>query len=1264
MRKHIRPLIAFIALLIFAFFFGKPVFLKTVGGVTKAYLKYAKNITFQYSDLAWDHETLVFENARIEHPRISGSIPRLFVHLSSKEIEVFHPQIAVDSLSEKVDASTLARESKNPFKSSLDLFDSGFSSFFSIKVVDGEIKLGNQKGDFTFFAASNKTSLEIFDGSSTLCINQRISGKKTTLSIISHEFPIDFLGFCEGAITSELFLEKEDSIWTVTQGLLDGEKVSFQHLIENLSGSISFAGPIYGYDLYDTLERTKFRLSIEEGVCPLGSDLRGDLSFDGRAGLKWDFSFLDSHGQMQSSGKGFFHSLEGRWIDSYFASNTSDLSLFLRDSVDAYQLSIAADNVQKDFLGWVQNAARSFGFADFGWNVEKGTLSGLAHLSINKNCGITWNIEHCHFEDLAIHGNDLHIACEKGVVKEGAYAFSGGSFTLSDGVFGKNWKGKGDISTFLGSLSGELGALSLEANYRGNFDLLFASLKLQGIVDGEMSLQGALVDSGFQFALRDGGGTLLSTYKIENFRLDGEATRQGISLYDVKGIVDAGKKVPFYAPIVQTNGAFDLRFEKPLFDIARFVGTSKAGQIHLDQKRCHILGNPVKKGKGSIKKGKIEGLEVTCDIPWKTFPVFFEAPAFFQDIGDQDVLSLALSYDQEISLKLTSQITASEKKIDIDLNMLKANGKWRLRPSTVWNWEVEADFLFEKEGIQITRATGKSSDGIDTAFSGRIHSLDSWDLKLSHFFVDLSDLSLANELQVQGILEGEGMLHWKGGFDSDFDLTASNLKMKGIEVTCEAPLNLSGSSKNGLLIRGLSLSTNHLGDPSRCKIGLFQYTPRDGLATFTDADFDLPSNFLRGFGFEREMPAIATDFIKQPLRGIADLTLKTDLSALQLSMQQVDVLFEDKPYCLQNLRFDLKHKHSQLNFDLAESKRTLPIDVSFDFDPLIKGRLTVENGLKVDWVYRDELILEAIEGKCSGVEASFQKETDSLIGRARINGNEFKNFLPEKISNIFNDLKIGDGYELMGRLAIKDRNLCFRGLLSGKQIELFGFEFKNILGRIEWDANHLLVSDLKVSDFAGVMKVDEIRAQVEGDGPWTLSIPHIIVTELRPSLLQGIGGAPGEISPLVVRQLRIDDFKGIAQDRNTYTAKGELFFINSYKRGTSLLELPSDFLSRIVGLDFDLLVPVCGTLKYELQDGFFNFTELKGSYSENKRSEFFLSFDEKAPKMDLDWNLNILIEMKQFVLFKFTEAFMISVTGKLDDPKFNLQRKKRLFGVL
>ena len=47
--------------------------------------------------------------------------------------------------------------------------------------------------------------------------------------------------------------------------------------------------------------------------------------------------------------------------------------------------------------------------------------------------------------------------------------------------------------------------------------------------------------------------------------------------------------------------------------------------------------------------------------------------------------------------------------------------------------------------------------------------------------------------------------------------------------------------------------------------------------------------------------------------------------------------------------------------------------------------------------------------------------------------------------------------------------------------------------------------------------------------------------------------------------------------------------------------------------------------------------------------------------MDFDGNLFVDIKMKQYVLFTFTENFIITIEGKLLDPSFHLKRKKHLF---
>jgi hypothetical protein len=110
-----------------------------------------------------------------------------------------------------------------------------------------------------------------------------------------------------------------------------------------------------------------------------------------------------------------------------------------------------------------------------------------------------------------------------------------------------------------------------------------------------------------------------------------------------------------------------------------------------------------------------------------------------------------------------------------------------------------------------------------------------------------------------------------------------------------------------------------------------------------------------------------------------------------------------------------------------------------------------------------------------------------------------------------------------------------------------------------------------------------------------------------------------------------------------------------------VFDVPSEFLSRIVGLDFDLLIPVSGHLSYEMKEGVLRLTKLTDSFSENRRSEFFLLHGADFPTIDPAARLNIVIEMKQFVLFKLTESFVISIDGTLFDPQFHLKKKKWFF---
>jgi hypothetical protein len=192
------------------------------------------------------------------------------------------------------------------------------------------------------------------------------------------------------------------------------------------------------------------------------------------------------------------------------------------------------------------------------------------------------------------------------------------------------------------------------------------------------------------------------------------------------------------------------------------------------------------------------------------------------------------------------------------------------------------------------------------------------------------------------------------------------------------------------------------------------------------------------------------------------------------------------------------------------------------------------------------------------------------------------------------------------------------------------------------------------------MKINELTMSQSEEDPWKISMPVFKLQEFRPSLLQKVGRDVGPVGPLVVRELNLTDFKGELEESITYTAKGDLAFVNSFKREHTVFDIPADLLGRIFGLDLELLIPVKGNLSFELKEGKFFLDELHDAYSEGKRSKFFLVKEGESPSVDLDGNVNILVKMRQYVLFKFTENFLLSIDGTLDTPSYSLQKKSRI----
>ncbi len=997
--------------------------------------------------------------------------------------------------------------------------------------------------------------------------------------------------------------------------------------LELTHSSLSFQVPVLKISLFDrhlTLFRPVVQISeipnfdrssswtytVEEGR--LEGVITGTFQMQNEE-AEWHCVYQNIH----CIGKGVID----QWLETNLYSGDSALSVLYKDS----QFELSAHVVNPEFANAILTILDRFGYS--GCSMLKGTLSGSIQVAKGEIKVLEAQASHCLFQK-----DRLCVGCEIAIVTDGKYSFSGGSYFIDDQLFGKNWEGAGELSG-IGKISGNIGSFHLTSQYFGTLQEMAMQLQWNGPFKGEGLFKLVRRDDGWDFSFHEEKGDLL-----EDLQFSGKFGVEGFCCYDVKGVLSLGKKVPFYCPIIESNGQFDLRFVHPIFDLARLCGTSDGGDFVIDPTRSHFLGTPVTKGWTNLKKFELE-----CSLPWKLLTFFTDIPSIYRE----NEIGCRITYNQEnTKIDLQSSLYIQDHEIPIAISFENLGAAWHFS-THFWEGKLEGECLLDREGLLITKGKGLWENRFQGDFSGRMATFGQGELKLSNLQMELGIL----RSELQGEVKGEGILHWKDVLEADFDLFARKFKIKDWELENEGSIHIFCSSAMGMVVQGLNISF----ESANCRIGLLQYKFADSQPVFslTQSQFYLPSLFLTKFGLSN----------RAAMHGNADFSFSSDLTKVSLTMKEGVIPYEDEQFSIWNLHAVMNDNQGNVNFDLEHHSRLIPIDLSFLLDSDIKGRLKVDNTLKADFLLSDHLCVQSIVGKCFGVDASFHLDGDTLIGSAQINGNEIRQILPEKLAEVFNDLNIGNGYELMGRLNFKE-GLGFKGILSGKQIELFGFELRNLLSQIEWDYDHLHISDLKICDIAGTLKVEEIIAERKGKDPWTLSIPHIMITELRPTLLQDVGGPPGTLSPLVVREIRIDDFKGCVDDSKTYTAHGELFFINSYKRENSIFELPSDILSRIFGLDLELLTPVCGRLKYELHDGFFHFTELLETYSENKRSEFFLIFNDESPKMDLDWNLNIFIQTKQFVLFKFTEAFLISVTGKLDDPKIKLQRKKHFFGVL
>lgn len=311
--------------------------------------------------------------------------------------------------------------------------------------------------------------------------------------------------------------------------------------------------------------------------------------------------------------------------------------------------------------------------------------------------------------------------------------------------------------------------------------------------------------------------------------------------------------------------------------------------------------------------------------------------------------------------------------------------------------------------------------------------------------------------------------------------------------------------------------------------------------------------------------------------------------------------------------------------------------------------------LEVDGAYDDCLELMRIKGDLVGINfditpSSEVRGSDFHI-ESRLDMQKMKPLLSPGALEFVERMGLEKGLEVIGGLTLDD--LSFEGVINGKDFDFLDYSLASLFGKIYYHDGIFTISDFSVADRSFIASCKEAVFDTKEKG-CLFQTKKFEVENLRPCLLSKKGERKKLSSPFMLEKILFKNVHGDLSNLETIKGAGSIDFINSFDKETNpVFDVAKEIIGRI-GLDPVLMVPVIGHLDFQLGDGRMNFTKMVDTYSDQQRSYFFLW--HKTPSyIDFNGNINIDIRMKQYVLFKFTELFIISLDGTLSSPQVHLK---------
>lgn len=739
------------------------------------------------------------------------------------------------------------------------------------------------------------------------------------------------------------------------------------------------------------------------------------------------------------------------------------------------------------------------------------------------------------------------------------------------------------------------------------------------------------------------------------------------SIFHEGGYCLNGKEIELYfgeEPHLQ----FDVRLENQVMDLMRFVGSYNlnTGVVELDKKMTHLFtAHPE-----SIALTLFKECELALRIPLQEVVNYGKILIDIGVLGKESSEFFHKIYNWTGDVETRVLFKAETLEIDLlheqfHCNVVKKCDRFEIKALRVGAFEVAAELVFNERGCAISHLKGfgeHSSVVFGEGFFDR--EKKRIELPIQEAFVDFDEC-------IPKL--GKGKIHASGVIGMDFS--------QGIlQAFIEGRINIRGE-RDLLYIKSLSdLYVMYTWDRGLViQEGLFELSSETVKTLFEIpfCSYSFEDQLFQGYRIrthygEPEIQYLSEKIgvwldIPQNVLGRTEVVLDVEVAKdrLQISgvLNEGEYVWKGRQLFLKETKwfYDKNHLNVDVTLPFWGSEFSIQTKTYLDDEgrTIIEG---VEKGGKETALYvecrlldPEGLSIQKLQGNLFGLEFQFLKankmEEWTFLGDIKIDVDRLKLVVGDDIKQFLEDLKFHRGYELKGELTIKREDLgasFFEGYLKGRDFDFLGYVFKTLLASVRIDQKGIYLKDLSISDEGVTAAIDELKIDLSLRGGLSLHIPEIRVDELRPSLLKK-KYEHQRLKPFCVKTMVFQDVTGNLADVRSFTGKGHLKFVNTFKEGHNLLDIPIEIISRL-GLDIGLLVPIQGEMDYVIKNGKLIFTKLKNSFSESKRSYFYL-WNKTESYIDFYGNMHIDIRMKQYVLFKITELFILSLQGSLEKPK-------------